>query len=288
MFEAIQEKLIARKITMSGSLPEQVDCIVTISGGKDSQCCLELACERFDNTKILAVFCDTRYEHPITYQHITDTIQRLGVHCITLNAGSVEEICIRDKRFPSRMSRHCTNNLKIRPTKHFYKELAKLQGGFEVWLGMRAGESTKRHLLYRDHVNEELHEPHTLGSQYPKLLGKLGVRFRLPIVEWSTEQVFEQLGDTVNPLYAMGEERIGCYPCLACGDHKKYIAFHRDDVGKAHYEIAKRIGYHTIQPLWTSKKFAHLNNYPNKYQQQTVESDESCDINDSGCSYCSM
>ncbi len=50
-----------------------IKCVVPISGGKDSQCCLKLALQKFDTSEIIGVFCDTKkppeggYLHPISF-----------------------------------------------------------------------------------------------------------------------------------------------------------------------------------------------------------------------------
>lgn len=76
-------------------------------------------------------------------------------------------------------------------------------------------ESKKR---YADKLDSELYEPHEImPSNYPKYLGKLGVKFRLPILDWSEQQVLDFLGDDINPLYNQGFGRVGCFPCLAGG-----------------------------------------------------------------------
>lgn len=46
--------------------------IVSFSGGKDSQACLIQAANKYGVDKIEAVFCDTGWEHPDTYQHISN------------------------------------------------------------------------------------------------------------------------------------------------------------------------------------------------------------------------
>lgn len=51
--------------------------IVSFSGGKDSQACLIQAANKYGTNKIEAVFCDTGWEHPDTYQHISDVCKQL-------------------------------------------------------------------------------------------------------------------------------------------------------------------------------------------------------------------
>ena len=53
--------------------------IVSFSGGKDSQACLIQAANKYGADKIEAVFCDTGWEHPDTYQHISNVCKQLDV-----------------------------------------------------------------------------------------------------------------------------------------------------------------------------------------------------------------
>ena len=96
---------------------------------------------------------------------------------------------------------------------------------------MRLGESYARSERYKNHSRDSLYEPHEMLGNYPKYLGKLGVRFRLPILELDEDDVFDALGGEVNPLYGKGFDRVGCFPCLASGDQSKERAFNLDDVG---------------------------------------------------------
>ena len=206
-----------------------IKIVVPISGGKDSQTCLKIALETYKPEEILGLFCDTKFEHPLTYAHIDFIESHYGVKVERRSAGSVEEKVKKHKRFPGGGARHCTDELKIKPSKIFYRELAEAQGGFEVWYGMRAGESNDRAKRYENKLNDELYAPHDVLKAYPKLLHKLGVKFRLPILDWTEYQVFQYLDKSeLNPLYAAGFPRVGCFPCLASGDLWKEKAFNFD------------------------------------------------------------
>lgn len=234
--------------------------LVPVSGGKDSQACLKLAVQKFGAGMVTGLFCDTKFEHPLTYQHI-ETMQTLyGAKILTINNGSVEDWCIRFGRFPSGVARHCTANLKIRPTKKYLFELSKKIGGFEVWYGMRLGESAERSKRYKDAIDQDLYAPHEImPTMYPKYLAKQGVLFRLPILNWSSSDVFDFLSGEANPLYAQGFDRVGCFPCLAGGDKWKEKAFSHDDFGKEQKTkvmlLSKQIG----KSVWTTKGGAARN-----------------------------
>ena len=111
-----------------------IKCVVPISGGKDSQACLKLATECFEKQEIVGLFCDTQFEHPITYNHIEYIKDLYGIQIEHRSDGDVITRCLRYGRFPSGTARFCTDDLKIKVGKRFYENLAAKQGfGFEVW-----------------------------------------------------------------------------------------------------------------------------------------------------------
>lgn len=213
-----------------------VKCVVPLSGGKDSQLCMELALQHFSLDEILCLFCDTGYEHPLTYQHIDWMEHYYNVQVVRLHSEytAVYDLVYKTGCFPTDIMRFCTNELKIKRSKYFYSVLARLQGtGFEVWYGMRLGESHARSERYSQHNASSVYEPQEIMSNYPKYLGKLGVRFKLPILTLDESDVYTALGGRKNPLYDLGFDRVGCFPCLAGGDRFKERAFNLDAVGQA-------------------------------------------------------
>ena len=210
-----------------------IKCVVPVSGGKDSQACLKLALTIYKPSEIFGLFCDTQFEHPETYKHVERMREMYGVNILTITAGSVEEKVLRYGRFPGGGARHCTDELKIVPSKKWYKTLAETQGeGFVVFYGMRSEESAERAKRYNLKMTDELYEPHEVLAKYPKYLGKMGVRFRMPILDWTNKQVFDFLDGEHNPLYNAGFDRVGCFPCLASGDKWKEKAFAHDKFGQ--------------------------------------------------------
>ena len=91
--------------------------IVTYSGGKDSQASLLWTLEHLTRTP-LVMFCDTGWEHPLTYKHVRETTEALGLGLITLKSkkydGMVNLAAMR-KRWPSSRRRFCTSELKSIP-----------------------------------------------------------------------------------------------------------------------------------------------------------------------------
>lgn len=233
-----------------------VKVVVPISGGKDSQAALKLALQNYAPNEVRGLFCDTQFEHPITYAHVEKLRTLYGpIQIDTVTGGSVLEKAVKHGRFPGGGARHCTDELKIRETKIYCKSLAEAQGaGFEVWYGMRTAESSERAKRYAGKVCGEVYPPHeVIPSKYPKYLAKLGVMFRLCILDWSESDVLGFLAGEQNPLYAEGFPRVGCFPCLASGDVWKEKAFARDDFGREQLAKVTVVSIQIGKSIWTSK-----------------------------------
>lgn len=231
-----------------------VQALVPVSGGKDSQACLKLAVDTHGASNVLGLFCDTQFEHPDTYVHVRFIAELYGVQIATVTAGDVLERSVRYGRFPGGGSRHCTDDLKIKPTKVFCSHLSLYQGPFEVWYGMRLEESTDREKRYAGLVADEVHPPHeVLPSKYPKYLAKRGVMFRLPVLNWSELDIFDYLEGKQHPHYELGFPRVGCFPCLAAGDRWKEKAFAHDLFGASQKHKVIKISAQIGKSIWTSK-----------------------------------
>ncbi len=259
---------------LSLKLENKIAIVVPVSGGKDSQACLKLALENYHKNEVIGLFCDTGFEHPLTYRHIDAMSEKYDVYIEKLsNNGNVESKCLKYNRFPSGTARFCTDQLKIQPSKKFYKLLSSENGGFEVWYGVRSAESHQRAKRYAGKIASEVYPISEYMKIYPKYLDKAGVVVRLPIIDWSTADVLSYLNGEQNPLYSHGFDRVGCFPCLASGDKWKEKAFEFDETGAKHKEIAMKISLATGKSVWNSKGGKERN--------------ESKD-NANGCSFCSM
>lgn len=231
-----------------------IKVLVPISGGKDSQASLKLALEHYPASEVRGLFCDTKFEHPVTYRHVENIARWYGVEVETVSSGSVEQQSLKHGRFPGGGARFCTEELKIWPTKRYCKALAEQQGsGFEVWYGMRAEESAERAKRYAGKVCDEVYPPHEVLRKYPQYLAKMGVMFRLCILDWSEREVLDYLDGKENPLYAEGFPRVGCFPCLASGDKWKAKAFKHDDFGREQLAKVVTISARIGKSPWTSK-----------------------------------
>jgi len=175
--------------------------IVQFSGGKDSTALVLWAKEQ--GWPFTAVFCDTGWEHPLTYayvQHINET--QLDGKLVTLSStkypGGMRELVLYKKRPPSTRARFCTEELKVKP---FSAWLAAQE--FDevlVYQGIRAAESLSRKLAGRRVWND-----------------LFDAWVERPLFDWTADDVFsmhDKYGVDPNPLYKMGAGRVGCFPCI--------------------------------------------------------------------------
>lgn len=219
-----------------------IKLVVPISGGKDSECCLKKAIELYDKDEIFGLFCDTGFEHPLTYAYVDDMQAHYGVHIMRVKRGNVADEVRKRGNFPSAAIRFCTSELKIKPSRDFYLALYKFQKQpFEVWLGVRKAESKERAARYAGRISDETYLPNDVNREFPKRLGTHGVMFRFPIVDWTDEQVFDYLGERRNPLYDQGFDRVGCFPCLASGKANQIKAMTHDAFGRSQRLLIKQL-----------------------------------------------
>lgn len=201
--------------------------IVQFSGGKDSQACLIYACEKFGKDNIEAVFCDTGWEHYLTYEHVRNVTKQMGVKLVVLKNTKVDGmigLCKRARYFPDTQSRMCTVQLKIQPNIDYV-----LQHDDDVMLiqGIRAAESESRSKMAcsGDYFAEYKTIPQP-GEKRKKLYRKKDVLkwcenhkciVDRPMFGASAQDIIDYIlehGQQPNPLYRRGSARVGCYPCI--------------------------------------------------------------------------
>jgi 3'-phosphoadenosine 5'-phosphosulfate sulfotransferase (PAPS reductase)/FAD synthetase len=174
--------------------------IVCFSGGKDSTALVLWAKENL--AEFTTVFCDTGWEHPITYAYIEEINQTvLSGELVTLRSkrysGFVD--CVLDHgMIPGTQSRFCTQDLKIEPIHTYF---ATLNDEITSYQGIRADESRSRAAM--------------LETQWVDEAG--GYWIKRPLLRWSATQCFERMAQSnvkPNPLYLLGAGRVGCFPCI--------------------------------------------------------------------------
>jgi len=123
---------------------EIMKILVPFSGGKDSQATLIFAVEKYGKEKVTALFCDTKWEHEITYKHIDYIVEELGVEFISLVSkkyNGMVDLALKKKRFPATKSKFCTVELKVIPMVDFVLSQSE---HLLILQGIRADESLGR------------------------------------------------------------------------------------------------------------------------------------------------
>lgn len=204
--------------------------IVTFSGGKDSLA--SLLWVRNNITKdFITVFCDTGWEHPLTYKYIEDIRKELALNLVTLKSKKfegMEDLAHKKKRWPSSQRRFCTSELKSIPMIDYI--LDEVNDDILMIQGIRAAESAKRAEMskqctyFKYYVQPYGKDKHG-KDKFHTYRRKDVLAFRKkhaddllrPVFEWSAQQVIDYIlesGLQPNPLYRMGYKRVGCYPCV--------------------------------------------------------------------------
>lgn len=170
--------------------------IVQFSGGKDSTALVLWAKENLP--EFTAVFCDTGWEHPLTYEYIERINQaQLGGKLVTLVSEGMPHLVTRKRRVPSTHARFCTQELKVKP---FMEWLSTIDDEREVYQGIRADESVSRRMMGQ----------RVWSDDFDCYISR-------PLFEWTVDDVFDihaRHGLEPNPLYKLGAARVGCFPCI--------------------------------------------------------------------------
>lgn len=197
--------------------PEQ-ELIVATSGGKDSAAmALWLKFESGLPNTMRFIFNNTGHEHPLTLGYLNTLGDAIGQE---IEEAPVQytflELAIKKKRFPSSMTRFCTEQLKILPMQRWMNDQDFVDP--VICQGVRAEESARRAKM----------------PVWDDTLGDFGNFYDIwrPILRWSTDEVFaihKRHDLEPNPLYKMGAGRVGCWPCIHVGLPELRNAFLRDD-----------------------------------------------------------
>lgn len=175
--------------------------VVAFSGGKDSAALCLWAYENLSAQDVRYVFCDTGWEHPLTYAYVRAFNEKiLDGKLITLKSEKYDgmtDLVKRKKRIASPQARFCTDELKSIPMETYLKSI---DDEVTVYQGIRAEESRERACM-----------PESEWSD------RYDCEVRRPIINWKWPEVFALLKkyDVVpNLLYKKGTSRVGCFPCI--------------------------------------------------------------------------
>ena len=253
-----------------------MEVIVQFSGGKDSQACLIKAVNDYGNDKVTAVFCDTGWEHEMTYKHIHNVCNQLNVELITLKSSKYKDfvdMSVKKTRFPSTTRRFCTSELKIVPMIDY---ILSQDESFIIIQGIRGAESEKRSKLevecsyFKEYFNEDV------KNLYHKKAVKDWCKTHdasvlRPIFNWSSQDVIDYIlesGQQPNPLYKRGFSRVGCFPCIMCRKREVQLISKDEWANKRLIEAEQRMREETSKgssffpPTYIPKRFCANGEFP--------------------------
>jgi len=204
--------------------------VASVSGGKDSAAMslylTELGIEHD------RVFCDTGWEHELTYQYLCGPLtEKLGPIVELQPKRKMEELVLSKGIFPSSFRRFCTQELKVRPLAKYIND--RMEAGEDIVnaVGIRAAESESR-------------------SKMPEWEWQDGFDCEVwrPLLRWTEQDVIDihkRHGLPPNPLYLRGSSRVGCYPCiLSRKDEIRQVADNDpqriDQIRELEAEVARR------------------------------------------------
>ena len=204
--------------------------IVTFSGGKDSLAALLWLREHI-TTNFTTVFCDTGWEHPLTYEYINRIADKLHLDLVTLKSHKYDgmvDLARQKKRWASTRARFCTVELKTKPTIDYV--LDEVQDNMLMIQGIRGAESPARAKMsaqctyfkyyfepYSYDKNGKPKKHSYRGKDVRAFREKFADDLLRPVFDWSAQQVIDYIlaaGLEPNPLYTMGYKRVGCWPCV--------------------------------------------------------------------------
>lgn len=166
--------------------------VINFSGGKTSALMTILLKPTADD---IVLFTDTGREHPLTYKFIDDfeRYENIKVTQISYKGKFNGFLQSKDyKRIPNRMMRTCTEELKIKTSKRYLRQLGFRS--FENYIGFRFDEP-KRVLLFKEKfkrvktffplyeqgINKEMVNQYWLNKPYnleiPSILGNCDLCF---------------------------------------------------------------------------------------------------------------
>lgn len=170
--------------------------IASVSGGKDSAAMsLWLTEQGIDHDR---VFADTGWEHPETYRYLWDVlVPKLGPITVVRGQRTFAELVRHKGMFPSRLRRFCTQELKVRP---LMRHLKAQPDAVVNAIGIRAAESQARAKMPEWEWSDDF-----------------DCEVWRPMLAWTEAEVIalhQRHGLPPNPLYLLGAERVGCWPCI--------------------------------------------------------------------------
>jgi 3'-phosphoadenosine 5'-phosphosulfate sulfotransferase (PAPS reductase)/FAD synthetase len=176
--------------------------LVGLSGGKDSVSVCLLLMEL--GIPFECVMADTKWESKLTYRYVDWFCYQNNIKLTIVSSGKHDgliELIKHKGCFPKMKRRFCTEELKEMPISAHIASL-KAEGHDVISVaGIRASESKQRAKM----------------AEWVEHDDRFGCSVWHPIFSWSYEDTIAmhyRHGCKPNPLYLLGAERVGCFPCV--------------------------------------------------------------------------
>ena len=203
--------------------------IVGYSGGKDSTLVAHLVFEMLmelpPSLRVRPVHIvgnDTLVESPLVVRHLAESLEEIGEAAVAFGLPVVTKMTrpALDQSFwvnligrgypsPNRSFRWCTDRMKIQPTSTYIRSQVDAAGEVILLLGVRRSESATRSGTVSRYDN---------GGRLHRHSDLVGCMVFRPIVELSTDDVWEFLGETPPPWGGSYEKLIQLYRDAAGGE----------------------------------------------------------------------
>ncbi len=261
--------------------------IVPVSGGKDSQLCLQMALEMHGAPNVIAVHQSTGYDHPLTDQHLVDMEKHYNIKIHITKSDKYDDVFDFVEKvgyFPSSVAKSCTSRLKQQPFAKWLVDNDYCNENFVIWMGMRKDESRARGSKYGTWNDLDEITLQDFSTEYRNnIFSKIKVR--LPIVDFLEIEVFDALSDApINPLYKKGHKRVGCYPCLLARNSEWELAA-LDPIGRKNIERLIEIEDKFIADK-NPRKLIKI--HPTRDVRGLLKGDLLTDTTNSECSWCQI
>ena len=216
--------------------------IVCFSGGKDSTALVLWARENLP--EFTTVFCDTGWEHPITYAYVEEINRtQLDGKLVTLKsdkyADGMRDLVQIKGRVPSAKARFCTDNLKVQPMIAYLKTI---NDEVTVYQGIRRDESESRSRMSESCWDDNY-----------------DAQVQRPLFNWSAADCFAMMkryGVKPNPLYLLGAGRVGCFPCVLINHRElKALSHNLPEVRERIIELERLSGRTFFPPNYIPPRF---------------------------------
>jgi 3'-phosphoadenosine 5'-phosphosulfate sulfotransferase (PAPS reductase)/FAD synthetase len=246
--------------------------LIFFSGGKDSQAALIWAVNKYGTDRCEAIFMDTGWENPVTYEHVKKTAEIVGVKLVVISSQKYDGmigLVEKKKRFPSTKARFCTEELKVKPAIDY---VLSQQENVIVIEGIRSSESISRSKMsaeclyfkyyFEPYGYDKRGKPKTYTYRKKDVknwVSKYNADKVRPLFDFSAQQVIDYIqanGQTPNPLYYQGFTRVGCFPCIMAKhtEIKRIIDYHPGRWNELRV-LEERMGSTFFPPTYIPKRY---------------------------------